>query len=282
MAHDAGQQAPGLRLLGTFRLEVADGVLGVETAGQRLLAFLGLHGCVSRSVLAGTLWPDASEQHAQGSLRTALWRLRRGRQPVVESRGEMLVLCEDVAVDVNGLVRTARHLVNDDADPREEPGLSLLFAGDLLPGWDEEWVVFERERLRQLRLHALESLSSRLVRHGRYALALDAALTCVSVEPLRESSHRAVVMVHMAEHNTVEAVRQYQAFRRLARAELGIDPSPGFTAMLPPGMANAPVTQRGATAPVTCPTSALATATHGFPRTARATDRPSTSETLPQ
>ncbi|MGW2671050.1 AfsR/SARP family transcriptional regulator [Streptomyces sp. NPDC001272] len=108
-----------------------------------------------------------------------------------------------------GGLRTALRVVDADGDAGDDPSLGLLFAGDLLPGWDDEWTLFERERLRQLRLHALESLSARLTSSGRHALALDAALTCVSIEPLRESAHRAVVAVHLAEHNAVEAVSQY-------------------------------------------------------------------------
>ncbi|MEV7612585.1 BTAD domain-containing putative transcriptional regulator [Streptomyces sp. NPDC089799] len=243
MPYDTSLPAPALRLLGTFRLETRDPdgrtrPVPVEAPGQRVLAFLGLHPPAGRSVLAGTLWPEVAETNAQGSLRTALWRLRRGGPSPIDSRGETLALREDLTVDVHNFVRTALRVVNSEGDPGEEPGLGLLFAGDLLPGWDEEWVVFERERLRQLRLHALESLSARLSRRGRHALALDAALTCVSIEPLRESAHRAVVAVHLAEHNTVEAVRQYGAFRRLVRAELGLEPSPRFTAMLPAGPAD--------------------------------------------
>ena len=33
---------------------------------------------------------------------------------------------------------------------------------DLLPGWYDDWVIFERERIRQWLLHALEGLSRRL------------------------------------------------------------------------------------------------------------------------
>jgi DNA-binding SARP family transcriptional activator len=55
----------------------------------------------------------------------------------------------------------------------------------------------------------------------------------VRTEPLRESAHRAVVSVHLAEHNVVEAVRHYRAFRKLLGEELGMEPSPDFTSMLP-------------------------------------------------
>ncbi|WP_369148420.1 BTAD domain-containing putative transcriptional regulator [Streptomyces sp. R44] len=240
MAKDLSLPVPALRLLGTFGLDLADGGrAGVEAPGQRVLAFLGLNRCTTRGILAGTMWPHATEAHAQGSLRSALWRLRRAGAGVVESRGEVLSLSEDVTVDVRVCVRAALSVVND-AEPRDEAGLGLLAAGDLLPGWDEEWVVVERERLRQLRLHALEALSARLSRDGRHALALDAALICVGIDPLRESAHRAVVAVHLAEHNTAEAVRHYETFRALVREELSIEPSPQFTAMLPPSVLRRP------------------------------------------
>jgi DNA-binding SARP family transcriptional activator len=48
----------------------------------------------------------------------------------------------------------------------------------------------------------------------------------VRAEPLRESAHRALVMVHLHEGNYGEALRQYQRCRALLHDELGIDPSP--------------------------------------------------------
>ncbi|WP_329245991.1 SARP family transcriptional regulator [Streptomyces sp. NBC_01478] len=236
MVYDTSLPTPALRLLGTFRLEGADGsAVTVQTPGRRLLAFLALNGPTARDVLAGTLWPEVSEEHACGSLRTTLWRLHRASRPLLDCRRQLLALHDELNVDTHVFARTARRVVDTDGPPGDHPDVGLLFAGELLPGWDEEWVVFERERLRQLRLHALESLSRRLARHGQYALALDAALTGVGIEPLRESAHRAVVAVHLAENNLVEAVRHYHAYRRLARIELGLEPSPIFTTMLPPG-----------------------------------------------
>ncbi|MCD0449187.1 SARP family transcriptional regulator [Actinocorallia sp. API 0066] len=226
---------PMLRLLGPFRLDGVAGARDVAAPGRRVLAFLALHGCAARSVVAGTLWPESTDEHAHGSLRTALWRLHRDAGPLVVG-GETLALREGLAVDARLLAATALAVVEAAEVRGDEPRLDLLFAGDLLPGWDDDWVVFERERLRQLRLHALETFSVCLARRGRYSLALNAALTGVRVEPLRESMHRAVVAVHLAEHNTVEAVRHYRAYRRLVRAELGIEPSGEFTGMLPPGV----------------------------------------------
>ncbi|MFF9527676.1 BTAD domain-containing putative transcriptional regulator, partial [Streptomyces achromogenes] len=109
----------------------------------------------------------------------------------------------------------------------------LLGDGELLPGWDEEWVLLERERLRQLRLHALDALADRLTRQGSPALALEAALASIRIEPLRESAHRAVVAAHLSEGNVIEAVRHYRAYRQLLRDELGLEPSAQLARMIP-------------------------------------------------
>lgn len=100
---------------------------------------------------------------------------------------------------------------------------------DLLPGWYDDWVIFERERVRQRVLHALEGLSRELVRLGRCAEAVDVATEAVAVEPLRESAQRVLIEAHIAEGNVVEARRLYSAYRRLLRRELSIEPGVHLT-----------------------------------------------------
>jgi DNA-binding SARP family transcriptional activator len=192
---------------------------------QRLVAHLCLAGRPPRAAVAGHLWPDVPEDHAYGSLRSTLWRLQRFAPGLVEVCGEALSLATDVRVDVRELSDWAHRV----SDPRariddvaiSDPG----FGAELLPGWYDDWVLLERERLRQLRLHALETLAARLGAAGRHAAALEAAYAAVQLEPLRESAHRTVVRVHLAEGNVVEAVRAYDAFRALLAQELGVGPT---------------------------------------------------------
>ena len=81
-------------------------------------------------------------------------------------------------------------------------------------------------------MHALEMLADKLARAGRYSEAVQAAYAAVDTEPLRESAHRAVVQVHLAEGNTAEAVRAYEAFRDLLDRELNVAPSAKMDALL--------------------------------------------------
>ncbi|MEJ8672271.1 MULTISPECIES: BTAD domain-containing putative transcriptional regulator [unclassified Streptomyces] len=225
---------PLLQLLGQFRLELATGNVELCRNGQRMLAFLGLRGRVSRTVLAGTLWPEVTEGHARGSLRTTLWKLPRADPPLIGCCGDALLVTPALRVDVQDLTQTALGVVQGDCPGlRALPRLALLTGEDLLQGWDEDWVLLEREHLRQLRLHALDAVADDLIRQGRPALAMEVAWASVRAEPLRESAHRAVVSAHLAEGNVAEAMSHYEAFRRLLDDELGVEPSAGFVRMLP-------------------------------------------------
>lgn len=196
------------------------------TAGQRLLAVLALRGPMSRAEVRGTLWPELGEPAAAGRLRTTLWRLSVWRSALLEERGEILQLSPGLIVDVGEMCRAAAAL--RDTASREALVAWSTFEYDLLPGWPDDWLIVDRERIRQTRLHALETLSARLLAHGRYAEALDAALCAVRADPLRETAHRAVIDVHLAEHNLVEAMRQYDRCEQTLLLELGIGPSPSL------------------------------------------------------
>jgi DNA-binding SARP family transcriptional activator len=79
--------------------------------------------------------------------------------------------------------------MQDDASHRLSSRL-VLDDADLLPDWVDDWLVHDRERLHQLRLHVLEALADRLAGDGRYGLALDVALAALRSDTLRESAHR--------------------------------------------------------------------------------------------
>ncbi|WP_374115274.1 AfsR/SARP family transcriptional regulator [Streptomyces sp. G2] len=186
-----------------------------------------------RTVLAGTLWPEVTEEHARGSLRTTLWKLPRGELPLVRCRGDVLMVAPSLRVDIHVLTRTALGVMAGCVpQPDRRPPLGLLTGEDLLPGWDEDWVLLERERLRQLRLHALDSLAETLIAQGRTALAMEVAWAGIRAEPLRESAHRVVVSVHLTEGNVGEALCHYAMFRTLLNEELGVEPSFRFTRLL--------------------------------------------------
>jgi DNA-binding SARP family transcriptional activator len=215
-----------LTLLGTFRLVATDGPIEVGRTGQRLFAFLGVHGPRARANVAGALWPDCSDLHANGNLRATLSRLdRRGLRAALESANGVLALRSTVDIDVSRLVRAAAELVSGTAVAPDRTTLHELVGDDLLIGWYDDWVQQERERLREVRLRALEALAQRLLSSGDPATAVEAALATVAIEPLRESAHGALIRARLAEGNRAEALQHFGRLRVLLRAELGVEPS---------------------------------------------------------
>ena len=135
-----------------------------------------------------------------------------------------LALAGDVSVDIRQAEASARRLLDDSDEWNTDP-YQISLSGDLLPDWYDDWVLVERERFRQLRLHALESLCERLTAAAKFAQAVDAGLTAVSAEPLRESAHRTLVKAYLAEGNVAEALRQYRFCRKVLADDLGVVPS---------------------------------------------------------
>ena len=230
-------QAPRVALLDGFTLEVHGdgGVTALDElprGAQRLIAHLGLCGRPGRGAIAGQLWPDVPEDHAQGSLRSALWRVQKAVPGLVDVSGGALALAAGVRVDVREFTDWARRVLDPTAPVGSGTAPDVALRGELLPGWYDDWVLLERERLRQLRMHALEALADKLAAAGRYGEAVQAAYAAVRTEPLRESAHRAVVRVHLAEGNVAEAVRAYAAFRDLLRSELGVAPTAQMTELI--------------------------------------------------
>jgi DNA-binding SARP family transcriptional activator len=226
---DLGSDAR-VALLDGFALRLPGGCPGAAADDlprgvQRLVAYLSLCRRPARTAIAGELWPEVPEDNAHRSLRSALWRLQKVAPGLVEVSGGTLSLARTVRVDVRELTEWAQLMLHpgSDADATTAPDVGLR--GDLLPGWYDDWVLLERERLRQLRMHAFEALAEKLAAAGRYGEAVQAAYAAVVAEPLRESAHRAVVRVHLVEGNLAEAVRAYDAFRTLLAEELGVAPS---------------------------------------------------------
>jgi DNA-binding SARP family transcriptional activator len=193
---------------------------------QRLVAYLSLYRRPARTAIAGELWPEVPEDNAHRSLRSALWRLQKVAPGLVEVSGGTLSLARTVRVDVRELTEWAQRMLDpgSDADASAAPDVGLR--GELLPGWYDDWVLLERERLRQLRMHALEALAEKYAAAARYGDAVQAAYAAVRAEPLRESAHRTVVRVHLAEGNVAEAVRAYESFQAMLAHEIGAAPTP--------------------------------------------------------
>jgi DNA-binding SARP family transcriptional activator len=214
-----------LRVLAEFQLLVDGTAITLPHSVERVLAFLGISQLpVSRARLAGSLWPDVADQRANGDLRSALWRLRRNTR-IIREDNRRLALAPEVDVDLVEMAGLTQSLILAPDSPALDRVPDLVRAHAILPGWDEEWLIVERERYRMTRLRALERSAGALLDAGDHVGALAAALACVDAEPYRETAHRLVIRIHLAEGNNAQAIQVYQAYRSLVGGELGIAPS---------------------------------------------------------
>src|SRR5438034_2756790 len=228
-----GRPVVRLALLDGFELTRDGAGVPLSSGLQRLLAYLALHErTLPRARVAGILWGDVPDDRAAGNLRSALWRVKQVGLDLVGSARECLSLSSAVIVDVREAKRLAHSVMDAESDVCGLDLSELTFTGELLLGWYDDWVILERERQRQVCLHALECLCERWTSAGQYAKAVMAGIAAVAGEPLRESAHRALIKAFLAEGNAGEARRQYSLYRDTLRRELHLEPSPHVTALL--------------------------------------------------
>ncbi len=256
-----------LALLGSFdaRLDPGGRLTLARQKVAALLAFLAstpgrLH---RRDTLAALLWADAPGPRARQSLRTALAELRLALAPVSScliERGDAVGLDSD-AVDVD-VARFEALLANGGPAALEQA--AGIYRGELLEGLRvaeapfEEWLMAERERLRELALEALARILAGHIRADALAQAVQTALRLVALDPLQETVHRTLMRLYLRLGRRGAGLRQYQACLDALRRELGAEPeaetralylellqsasspAPPEAAMASPGLAEAP------------------------------------------
>jgi DNA-binding SARP family transcriptional activator len=216
---------PRIRLLGSFRLTNGGRAVHVVPGVRKILALLALQEApLDRRTAAAVLWPEATARRAAACLRSTLWRVVNAVGPMVESGEDVLALGPCVEVDFRDACRLAAAVATPECQP-DKQAVAVLKA-DLLPGWQQPWVLAEQDWWRQARLRALEALSHRFRSSGDRHHAHLAALAAVHTDPLRESAHRTLVELHIADGNPAAALRQYADYRTRLRDELGLTPSP--------------------------------------------------------
>jgi DNA-binding SARP family transcriptional activator len=212
---------------GGRRIEVPEG-------SKRLVAFVALKNRrVERAHAAEVLWPDVDRTRASGNLRSAMWRLRCAEIDILDADKCSIFFQPKLRVDLEDVTAWAHRLATGKSESVDLDFQPLaLRALDLLPGWYDDWVQLERERLRQQLVRALEALSRLLIRANRCGEAIEAALTAVSVEPLRESAQGALIEAHLAEGNRCEAIRSFALYEDTLVREFGVGPSSDFGRLL--------------------------------------------------
>ena len=216
-----------ITLLGGFQARVGASTIHLPTRKtQALLAYLALHPGQphDREKIQGLLWPDAPPRQAQASLRQTLFTLRKNLPGT--SGAALLTTATTVALDASHLRVDVgileRHVGGATREALE--GVASLYAGHLLEAFviDEapfdQWIDNERSRLREVALGTLERLVDLQAAAGEPEKAIQTALHSLRLDPLRESTHRALMHLYAASGRRGAAVQQYRSLVERARA----------------------------------------------------------------
>ncbi len=229
-----------ISLFGTLRVQRGDRTISrfksQKTGG--LLAYMAFHlrQAHPREVLIEVFWPESTPEAGRASLSTALSSLRHQLEPPGTPANSVIradrfsvglnpaMVTTDVAA-FEAAIRAAARAENA-TDRAQELARALdLYQGRLLPGFYEDWIVPEQERLAGLYFDAAASLIALLEETGDLDTALRHARQAVSVDPPREDAHQQLVRLLAAAGHPGAALRQYKELERLLEEELGQEPS---------------------------------------------------------
>lgn len=232
-------------LLGGFHLQYGSTPLpSIPTQkGRSLLAYLLAYRDQphTRDLLAGLFWPDLPDARARRRLSQALWQVRRvleataSLEPYLQSDADTVRFNTQASywLDVEAFEEGIRATVSR-SDVQALEGLRMaveLYRGDFLAGHYDEWIVVERERLRELYLTSLHRLVRLCKAQGDFEQALGYARQITLHDPLREEAHREVMRLCHHLGRIHEALRQYELCHTVLQEELGVEPTPVTTAL---------------------------------------------------
>lgn len=202
---------------------------------QSLLAYLVMHrdSPQPRQRLAFLFWPETSEAQARANLRKALYDLRRLLPSIdhfVQIEDQFLhwrsstATTLDVDLFVNCLAQARQANRQEVAQAALEQAVAL-YTGDLLPDCYDDWLLPEREQLRQHYIRALEQLVGILEQQRELTSALDYAQRILHSDPLHESTYRLLMRLHVLHGDRSTALRVYHTCVTSLQEELGVEPS---------------------------------------------------------
>ncbi len=221
-----GESRVRFRLLGRFGLEI-DGRPAPFRGPPKtvpLLAYLLLRRglVVPRADVAYALWPDVPNESARANLRRHLGYLQAALPPGawIDGDAKHVRWQGEAGVDVADFEALS-------ADERGRAAAAELYAGDLLESCDdEEWLLAERERLRDIQLANLSSLIVARRIDRDLAGAVEYARRLLALEPAREDALRHVMALRTQLGDRAGALATYEGFARRVAEELGVEPMP--------------------------------------------------------
>ena len=219
-----------IRLLGQFDIRLGGKRVMIPTrAAQSLFAYLVLTAGTPhrREKLAGTFWPDTTDDNARKNLRQELWRIRKAFSAQQFSTDEYLI-AEELTIAFN---RSAQYWL--DVAQLERPEIDLesltanlsLYQGELLPGFYEDWIMLERERVQSIFETKMEQLLKQLVAAERWTAVQEQGERWLALGHTLEPAYRAMMLAYGARGDMAKVSSTYQRCMEELHEQFGLEPS---------------------------------------------------------
>lgn len=205
---------------------------------QSLLAFLVLHHSqrFGRARLAAMYWPDSPENQARTNLRNLLHQLRRALpdadrflfddQKLIAWRAEAAFSLDVLQFEqAAARAKAAQQAGEIEAARLAWSEAAGLYQSDLLPGCYDDWILPERERLRQIFLEVLHCQAGDQQEQGEFAAAIQTTQRILREDPLREDTYRNLMNLHALSGDRAGVYRVYQTCVSALKTGLGVLPS---------------------------------------------------------
>lgn len=220
-----------VKMLGQFNVQLDGQPIDLPSRpAQTLFAYLVLHPRTAyrREMLAGLIWPDANESNARSNLRHALWRIRKA---LGEPLGPELFPGDDLTVTFSP---TAACFIDanaiSDKVSAETPLATLketvsAYRGELLPGFYDDWITLERERLQLAFEHKMDLLIGQLNEARSWTDLIEWAEQWIKFGSAPEPAFRALMTAHARLGLKAKIKEDYQRCLDALQREFGVEPS---------------------------------------------------------
>lgn len=226
-----------LTLLGHLRISYNGALVTgfVSNKAQALLGYLAITGQPHpRDDLAALLWSDMPEAEAKANLRVVLCNLRQLFPDYVQVNRKTVAFQPQGPCWIDATAFQAS--VQQYAPAKGETITALraaveLYQGDLMHGLQprgallfEEWLLLQREHLRQQVMQSCYTLAAHHLLRAEYAEALRHTMRLIKMEPWHEEAHRQAMLLFALSGQRSVALAQFKLCQQLLSQELGIEP----------------------------------------------------------
>lgn len=208
---------------------------------QELLCYLLVHRRArhQREHLAALFWAESGTAQSKKYLRQCLWQLQAAfKKQLAVEHGQFLLTNGDwiqinpeldLWTDVSSFEQFYVHLQSERTfSPQSLEKLQLaekLYQGELLEGWQQEWCLYERERLQNMYLAILGKLIVHSEARGEPEAGLGYGARILEIDPAHERTHQQMMRLHYLAGDRTEALRQFDYCADILRRELGVKPT---------------------------------------------------------